>query len=465
MMNVEKEISKTTTKIKPIDIVLVTFNRLDFLKTTVKAIYHRTRYPHRLIVVDNASTDGKTQAWLKHARINGFVSEHVFLEENKGLAAGFSAGFKLVKSDYFICTQDDLIPPDLKPCWLERMYELFKKYEDDYAGISMRIQRIRHREVDENRELIESPTSLASVFRIQKKNEVEAIGGFGKRPHWESTAFINRMAAIKKKFGVATHLYADHIGFMIHNKGFEKGFTDYHTYAEERVDQGDDQPYPDIDPISNVPIKINTERDRGEHNKRLEFWKLMGFKKSAVMLEALRTRHDERDRIRGIQMNDYVHFLYSLARDWRFEDRQELNIVEIGLGWGVSTNAFLYGLSDRHKGPKKRRLFSVDISDWRRRADVDRDVAHLWTFIQDDSTKTDRLRGIQIDILLIDGDHSYEAVKADYNNFAPQVRSGGVILLHDVSWEKKGVKKFYEELGKPGAVLPLSPSGMAVINV
>lgn len=37
-----------------------------------------------------------------------------------------------------------------------------------------------------------------------------------------------------------------------------------------------------------------------------------------------------------------------------------------------------------------------------------------------------------IDLLFIDGDHSYRACKDDFDHFAPRVRPGGLILIHDV---------------------------------
>lgn len=260
--------------IEAIDIILVTFNRVNFLKHTVKKIYERTLYPYRLWVIDNASTD-KTREYLKKAKLHGFVYDYIILPENKGLAKGFTEGFKKVKSEFFITTQDDIVPPDLRPCWLERMLHLAKK-NPDYGGIAMRIQRIRHREVDEKKNLIESPKSLASVLRIQKKKDIASLEGFGERPHWESTSFVRRMIPLKRKFAVATHLYADHTGFMHKNKGFAEGFVDYHTYAKERVNQGEEQPYPKIDPRTNVPLKINSQRDRGEHIKRKAYWDSCG---------------------------------------------------------------------------------------------------------------------------------------------------------------------------------------------
>jgi cephalosporin hydroxylase len=43
------------------------------------------------------------------------------------------------------------------------------------------------------------------------------------------------------------------------------------------------------------------------------------------------------------------------------------------------------------------------------------------------------LNGHALDLLFIDGDHSYEGVKADFEQYAPLVRKGGVIALHDIA--------------------------------
>jgi predicted O-methyltransferase YrrM len=38
----------------------------------------------------------------------------------------------------------------------------------------------------------------------------------------------------------------------------------------------------------------------------------------------------------------------------------------------------------------------------------------------------------EFDVAFIDGDHSYEGVKADYETYAPLVRPGGLVALHDI---------------------------------
>jgi predicted O-methyltransferase YrrM len=58
--------------------------------------------------------------------------------------------------------------------------------------------------------------------------------------------------------------------------------------------------------------------------------------------------------------------------------------------------------------------------------------------------------GEPIDLLFIDADHRYEAVKRDWEDWFPKVRNGGVVALHDSrpapnSPERLGSMKFYEE--------------------
>jgi cephalosporin hydroxylase len=42
------------------------------------------------------------------------------------------------------------------------------------------------------------------------------------------------------------------------------------------------------------------------------------------------------------------------------------------------------------------------------------------------------LAGRKIDMLFIDGDHSYDGVKKDFDLYSPMVRQGGLIALHDI---------------------------------
>jgi len=53
---------------------------------------------------------------------------------------------------------------------------------------------------------------------------------------------------------------------------------------------------------------------------------------------------------------------------------------------------------------------------------------------------------LKYDIIFIDGDHSYEGVKSDYENSIKNVNEGGIMIFHDiVSIGAPGVVKFWNE--------------------
>lgn len=56
----------------------------------------------------------------------------------------------------------------------------------------------------------------------------------------------------------------------------------------------------------------------------------------------------------------------------------------------------------------------------------------------------------KLDFIMIDGDHSYEGVKADFELYKPLVRKGGVIALHDILYNRfdpeVNVDRFWNEI-------------------
>ena len=62
----------------------------------------------------------------------------------------------------------------------------------------------------------------------------------------------------------------------------------------------------------------------------------------------------------------------------------------------------------------------------------------------------------ELDLLFIDGDHSYEGVRKDYELYTPLVRKGGLIVFHDIvpcpPKRRCGVPQFWQEMKQLGQV-------------
>ncbi len=161
-------------------------------------------------------------------------------------------------------------------------------------------------------------------------------------------------------------------------------------------------------------------------------------------------------------MRPYTGLLYSIVK--YFRAGADINIFEIGVRRGISTRALLEGLRDRlevsdtSKGNGK--LYSVDITE-REHVIKDKELKKKWEFIYADSTKLKWSK--EIDILFIDGNHSYKYCKADYERYEPFVRKGGLILLHDLTHPRYGVKDFWKEIKYSKVILPLNLEGMGIV--
>lgn len=101
------------------------------------------------------------------------------------------------------------------------------------------------------------------------------------------------------------------------------------------------------------------------------------------------------------------------------------------------------------------------------------------SFIRDDSHSAATLEKVKtalggkpVDFLFIDGDHSYEGVKLDFEMYHGLVRSGGLVAFHDIAPNPEvreyGVARFWQELKKSHRTHefidphPVGPAGMGI---
>lgn len=87
--------------------LIVTYNRLNLLKESLKAIDAQTRLPDEIIVMNNGCTDGTTE-WLAEQSYTTFR-----FDDNQGCSAGFAHGIKKayeLGAAWIWLMDDDTIP-------------------------------------------------------------------------------------------------------------------------------------------------------------------------------------------------------------------------------------------------------------------------------------------------------------------------------------------------------------------
>ncbi len=110
------------------------------------------------------------------------------------------------------------------------------------------------------------------------------------------------------------------------------------------------------------------------------------------------------------------------------QDNNVENILQIGLGHWGSTHFTLSLLFDHVTTIEYDQQF-ID----RYRAEMD---SEFETLLQGDSTVVhNSVPDDSFDAVFIDGNHSYEYVKKDLENYYPKVKDGGIIALHDANFE------------------------------
>ncbi len=172
-----------------IDIVMVTYNRLEFTKKAITYLKERTKTPYRLIVVDNNSNDG-TQEALFALKQNGYIQHLILLQENYGIHMAKNYGLALVRSTpYYIDTDNDILCasyPDGKD-WVGRLVELMDKYPK-FGAITCRPQVLvgrGGREFEVPEEIVKFNHTGAHL-RIMRTEVVRQVGG------WEKNWTANR---------------------------------------------------------------------------------------------------------------------------------------------------------------------------------------------------------------------------------------------------------------------------------
>jgi len=92
--------------------LIVTFNRKKLLCECLIAILNQSKMPDKIVVIDNASTDGTKELFDSGERFADSRIQYELMDKNTGGAGGFFEGIKRVYSecDYIWLMDDDTIP-------------------------------------------------------------------------------------------------------------------------------------------------------------------------------------------------------------------------------------------------------------------------------------------------------------------------------------------------------------------
>jgi hypothetical protein len=145
----------------------------------------------------------------------------------------------------------------------------------------------------------------------------------------------------------------------------------------------------------------------------------------------------------GQQASEWKNFFEFISSYFEVREIKHPIIVEIGVWYGNQKKFYRELLDAEH--------ISIDIASTWSKPDILGDSCKQSTL----NELKNKLRGRQIDLLFIDGWHTYEAVKSDYEMYSPLVKH--ISVIHDIKTvsipkidvaQPIGVMKFWNELSK-----------------
>lgn len=170
-------------------------------------------------------------------------------------------------------------------------------------------------------------------------------------------------------------------------------------------------------------------------------------------------------------LNDSAWLLYALVRSMKPEV-----CVEIGSAQGRS--ACFMGAALRANGRGK--LYAIDPhmpTNWNDAPAVvslptmqanlkSADVENYVEIVRETSDKALDAWSRKIDLIFIDGDHSYDGVRSDWEKSLPHLHSRSIVVFHDTGWivDERIKAQLHPDMGVPQLVEELRAQGYPVIT-
>ncbi|MFH1041002.1 MAG: glycosyltransferase [bacterium] len=224
LLNIKTKIAKSSN-FAPIDIIFLTYERLDYFVKTINNLILNTKYPYRIIIVDNNS-GVEFKEFLQNNRL--LFDEIIFNTKNEWTEA-FQKGIDKSRSDPFIVSDPDIIVPKLEgKCWLESVIDLHNLYDDigllalnlDNSNLPPKLSDVYlgTKEIYNNEITL---SNVGTVFQSIKRKYFN----FNYVTDWETCERIRRNGG---KVGFTKNIIAYHIGWNEE--------TDYPNYIIDKYE-------------------------------------------------------------------------------------------------------------------------------------------------------------------------------------------------------------------------------------
>lgn len=125
-------------------------------------------------------------------------------------------------------------------------------------------------------------------------------------------------------------------------------------------------------------------------------------------------------------------------------------VVNIGAGVGTSCLTFLAAREDTYVVTVDNQVDppAVDSGSSLKKEEAALREAGVWDQgrhhqVRGDSKEVGKAWGYLVDMVFVDGDHSYEGCRGDIEAWGPHVRTGGVIAIHDYNAQHRGDNTWY----------------------
>lgn len=140
--------------------------------------------------------------------------------------------------------------------------------------------------------------------------------------------------------------------------------------------------------------------------------------------------------------------------EWLVQNTRNDIVVDLGVDYGYST--FVFANTLKNINPNSI-VYGIDLFEGDSQTGIRHTYNSVVSLMQNNNlTNMQVLKGefsavsqtwtTPINILHIDGYHTYDAVRNDFNNWAKFVPDDGIVLFHDVAVQAFGVKDFFREL-------------------